>query len=299
VLVEFAIDSTEGPPQVTPRGRWPVANGPTAVAYDPKHRQALVWSQFDHAITFVAFPTGSLEDRLVADKDRTTQLRLARAAAIMQGGEIELGRVLYHTTGDRRISREGLACASCHPDGHDDALTWATSDGPRQAPMLAGRLDGTAPYAWSGTSERVAEHLRHTMQRLGGSGLSEREMRALEAYCMSMKTYGAHTSEDAKVRRGREIFTSSATGCASCHTPRAEVFTDRKKHDVGSETASDTEPTFDTPSLRFVGGTAPYFHDGRYGSLHDLLVKSDGPMGRASQLPAADLDALEAYLRTL
>ena len=61
-------------------------------------------------------------------------------------------------------------------------------------------------------------------------------------------------------------------------------------------TASNT--TFDTPTLEFVAGTAPYFHDGRYPTLHQLLVKSDGKMGHTKQLSSEDMDALEAYLRT-
>ncbi len=300
MLLEYSIDSLGTQPRAVVRGRWPVAKGPTAVAYDAKARQAIVWSQYDHATTFVALPTGSIEERLVPEKDRVVTLKLARPASLETNGEVELGRMLYHTTGDHRISREGLACASCHPDGRDDALTWATQDGPRNAPMLAGRLEGTAPYAWSGTSDRVAEHLEHTMQRLGGSGLTKREMEALASYCLAMKTYKNTTSDAAKVARGKEIFNSSQAKCATCHAPGTDsVFTDKKKHDVGSQAMTDNQSEFDTPSLRFVGGTAPYFHDGRYSNLRELLVKSNGVMGQTAHLSPADLDALEAYLKTL
>jgi cytochrome c peroxidase len=259
-----------------------------------------VWSQYDHAATFVALPTGSLEDRLVLEKDRLTRMNLTRPASIEKAGEIELGRQLYHTTNDPRISREGLACASCHPDGRDDALTWSTQEGPRNAPMLAGRLDGTAPYAWDGTSNRLAEHLEHTMQRLGGSGLGKRELEALASYCLAMKTYRMPIADEKKVARGKEVFHSAQTQCSTCHAPgKANVFTDKKKHDVGSRAVIDNETTFDTPSLRFVGGTAPYFHDGRYQSLRELLVKTKGSMGQTAHLSSSDLDALEAYLTTL
>jgi cytochrome c peroxidase len=298
-LLEYAIETGTGVPHAVVRGRWPVAKGPTAVAYDAKGKQAVVWSQYDHAISFVALPTGSLDERIVAENDRVTKLSLARPAVLEKGGEVELGRALYHATGDHRISREGLACASCHPDGRDDGLTWATIEGPRNAPMLAGRLDGTAPFAWGGTSERVSEHLEHTVQRLGGMGLSKREMEALAAYCMQMKTYAPKSENAAKVARGKEVFASAETKCASCHTTSNNLFTDNTKHDVGTQTLTDTAGTFDTPSLRFVGGTAPYFHDGRYKSLHELLVAKDNTMGHTGQLSAADVDALEAYLKTL
>lgn len=301
-LVEYAVESASTAPHAVVRARWPVAKGPTAVAYDAKQKLAIVWSQYDHAATFIALPTGSLEERLVLvpEKDRLTRMNLTRATSIEKGGEIALGRQLYHTANDPRISREGLSCASCHPDGRDDALTWSTQEGPRNAPMLAGRLEGTAPYAWNGTSDRLAEHLEHTMRRLGGSGLGKREIEALASYCLSMKTYRTAPADVAMVARGKQVFDSEQTRCSTCHAPgKANVFTDKKKHDVGSRAVIDNELTFDTPSLRFVGGTAPYFHDGRYQSLRELLVKSSGSMGQTAHLSPSDLDALEAYLKTL
>ena len=45
--------------------------------------------------------------------------------------QIARGRALFRVTDDGRLSRDGRACASCHPDGRDDALTWSTPDGPR------------------------------------------------------------------------------------------------------------------------------------------------------------------------
>jgi cytochrome c peroxidase len=165
--------------------------------------------------------------------------------------------------------------------------------------MLAGRLEGTEPFAWSGTSPRVAEHLEHTLSRLGGSGLGSREREAIASYCLTMKTFGTPAHADARAARGKQVFESVEAGCASCHVGEGGVFTDRKMHDVGSKTTTDDSAAFDTPSLRFVGGTAPYFHDGRYASLHELLVGASGRMGKTAQLSPEDLDALEAYLKTL
>jgi cytochrome c peroxidase len=68
---------------------------------------------------------------------------------------------------------------------------------------------------------------------------------------------------------------------------------------VKSRTAIDLSAKFDTPSLRFVGGSAPYFHDGRYADLDTLLSKSDGKMGRTKHLSPTELADLKAYLETL
>ena len=77
------------------------------------------------------------------------------------------------------------------------------------------------------------------------------------------------------------------------------TFTDGNRHDVQSKAKGDPQRRFDTPSLRFVAGTAPYFHDGRYPTLRALLLASDGKMGHTSQLSPHEMDALEAYLRSL
>ena len=80
--------------------------------------------------------------------------------------------------------------------------------------------------------------------------------------------------------------------CSTCHTAGAQ---DGKTHDVQSRHHADKKVDFDTPSLSFVSGRAPYFHDGRYATLRDVLVETDGTMGHTRHLEPGDVDALEAY----
>jgi hypothetical protein len=65
--------------------------------------------------------------------------------------------------------------------------------------------------------------------------------------------------------------------------------------------AFDPEPGvgFKTPSLLFVGGTPPYYHDGAALSLAELVQKNGTTMGDTARLSVADQQALAAYLRTL
>jgi cytochrome c peroxidase len=275
--------------------QWAVASGPSGLAVDTRDRRVVVWSQFDRTLSVI--PLVGREP--VASLPAVAKAELPRVPASEGALALALGRKLFHTTVDPRISNDGRACASCHPDGRDDALTWATPDGPRQTPMLAGRLASTAPYGWNGAGRDVKEHLGHTFQRLGGSGLSDAELDALIAFATKMQAPepATHAAPAALVARGAEIFHASETGCASCHD--GGTLTDRVAHDVGSKAKADAAPKFDTPSLRFVGGTAPYFHDGRYATLRALLVDTSGEMGHTKQLSQADLAALEAYLRTL
>ena len=105
-------------------------------------------------------------------------------------------------------------------------------------------------------------------------------------------------AEKTKVARGNEIFHSQAAGCSRVlHT--GDAATDNLHHDVQSKTSADKSGSFNTPSLKFVGGGGPYFHDGRYKTLHELLTDADRKMGHTAQLTGDDLEALELYLRTL
>src|SRR5262249_19547984 len=99
--------------------------------------------------------------------------------------------------------------------------------------------------------------------------------------------------DDTLVKHGAEVFASAEAGCASCHA--GANTTDGKKHVIEKQ----GNVAYATPSLRSVGETGPYFHDGRYVTLRALLLSDDPNMGRAKQMASADIDALEAYLKSL
>jgi DNA-binding beta-propeller fold protein YncE len=301
---------------------WRAGSEPTGIAIDAERRAAFVWSQGSRTVT--SFVIDAFHPNVSKGDEQGLVRTVALGPRIEASDPVELGRKLFHTTGDTRISLDGRACASCHPDGRDDGLVWATPDGPRQTPTLAGRLAGTAPYGWNGSRSSVKKHVTNTLKRLGGTGLDAKSMDALVAYCMKMQAAPhatlAFAVSDPLVAEGRELFESSSTGCASCHMADG-TFTDGNRHDVGSRSSSDPRRAFDTPSLRFVGGTGPYFHDGRYPTLRGLLLGCDDGggmggagappnsrtgaplthkgMGHTAQLSPHELDALEAYLKTL
>ena len=297
--VVIAYDAHAASPWTRELRRWHVAAGPTGIAVDGARGRAIVWSQFGRTLGIVDLVGPSFEDQLTATQTPVIHVPLSRRAGTAHVADVALGRRLFHAAGDRRIAADGRACASCHPDGRDDALTWGTPDGPRQTPSLAGRLAGTAPYSWMGTGRDVRQHLSHTLARLGGEGLPPHEIDALVAYVQTMAPppRSAPRPMDGLLARGEAIFRSAEAGCASCHgdgrTP------DGLRHDVGSAAPLDGTHEFDTPSLRFVGGTGPYFHDGRYVTLREVLIDADGTMGRTHHLSPAELDALEVFVRAL
>ncbi|APR81978.1 Putative Methylamine utilization protein mauG [Minicystis rosea] len=281
----FELDARALDPAMSMRRRFNVGIGPKGVDVDRALGVAVVWSQLSHEIAVVSLGSGAVERRVIASDPLPPAL--------------SKGRKLFTTELDRRISRDGRACASCHPDGREDGLVWKLGAGPRQTPMLVGRLD-RGPYAWQAKHDRLQDNMRETMGRLGGAGLSEAELDDLAAYLQKGLIPPAREARplDALARRGRALFTSEAVGCSGCHRLDMEA-SDRSLHDVGSRSKTDTASTFRTPPLLYVGYTAPYFHDGRYQTLEQLLDDNLDRMGQTTHLSRDDLRAIAAFLRTL
>jgi cytochrome c peroxidase len=116
-------------------------------------------------------------------------------------------------------------------------------------------------------------------------------------------------------RHGYELF--KRYGCVACHQGAnvggnlyqrfgifADPFARRSPYDdshLGRFAITGRERdrhVFRVPSLRNVALTAPYFHDGRIGSLEDAIrIMARTQLGR--ELPAADVEAIRRFLETL
>ena len=206
------------------------------------------------------------------------------------------GMELFRRGDDAHIAGNGsMACASCHPEGRDDGLTWRISDHTLQTPLLAGRVDGTHPYKWDGTDETLDASIISTTARLGGLGLSATDRKAVAAYLISLPKPRTPPQDAASVARGAELFASADLGCASCH--HGTRFTNNKKYEFGSADL----PSVDTPSLVGLAASAPYYHDGSATSL-GALVHGQGSVHGMAELSGLDEGKardLVAYLETL
>lgn len=282
-----------------------VADNPTGLALVDDERTVLVWSQAAATVTVIPYDGGiatashwtPANTSMARRAWRQWEHELVRKPRDERAEKLARGRELFHATNDHHVSSTGVACASCHIGGRDDALVWPTPRGPRQTPMLAGRLVGTGPYGWTGEHATLPEYLAQTFTRLGGAGYKGDDLDALVAYVESIPTPVFAAKDSAAIARGQAIFASPEARCNGCHS--GARFIDQDRHDVKSSAPADQQGMFDTPSLLFVGGTAPYFHDGRYSTLLDVIEKNDDAMGHTSHLTPEQRHDLVAYLRSL
>lgn len=258
------------------RSHTSVPAGPNAIAADSDHGQLWVWSFIDRKLSSLALEPGKT----------TTTIDVPAVAPFAAA----IGRRAFHTP----TAFDGRSCASCHIDGRDDGLVWNSPAGLLQTPALAGRVKGTGPFGWRGEDKTIQAHVKGTFSRLGAPEPTDDTLNALATYLSTMPSH--HVASNASLteeqERGRALFNAPPIACASCHWNEG-VWTDGTRRDVGTGAA------FDTPSLRFVGDTAPYMHDGRFATLRDLLVSTDGKMGYTHDLDEADIGALIAYLKTM
>ncbi len=248
--------------------------------------------------------------------------------------EVRLGAELFHNADARQLSQDGyISCATCHHDGAQDGRVWDFTDrgeGLRNTIDLRGRAGaGHGPMHWSGNFDEIQDFEHDIRTHFGGLGLMSdadfssdgrdtplgapkagisAELDALAAYVSTFDTFprspfrmadGAMTDEAV---RGADIFRS--LDCVTCHSGQA--LTDSAldvRHDVGTLSATSGERLgepldgIDTPTLRGVWDSPPYFHDGSAATLRDALLHPGH--GNAGTLSDDEFDAVIAFLQQL
>lgn len=208
--------------------------------------------------------------------------------------QLELGAALFNAR-DWRFSSSGMACASCHPEGRTDGLSWRLGPEILQTPILAGRVGDTAPYKWDGQDATLPASFRHTIQRLAGESrdVTAAEYNALAAYLDSLPApLPRSVAAPEAAARGRALF--EAQSCDACHSD--PKLTDGAQHRLATRLRQ-----VDTPSLIGLGHSRPYYHDGSAQDLWTLLTDkaSVHDMADFSGLDDAQLRDLIAYLEGL
>jgi YVTN family beta-propeller protein len=238
------------------------------------------------------------------------------------------GKRLFNSSDDPRLSNaQWIACSSCHFDGEHDGRTWVFGfAGPRNTTSLRGMIE-TYPLRWSGEWDESADSEFAIRQENFGAGLIDGSLHcnlvpadcanqpanqgrsagldALAAYVDSLATLPSpgHSRGQpltAAETHGQSIFGRPDLACATCHPP--PLYTDQQSHDVGTEGPGEKiGPAYDTPSLRGLFDSAPYFHDGSALTLREALTRpSPGNEHDVSQmLSEQEIEDLIAYLLAL
>jgi YVTN family beta-propeller protein len=295
--------------------RVPLGSQPMGLTCTADGRWLYAANRLSDSISVIDVATQTVHRTILLDRPGDSQP--ATSAPVVEG-RIRQGERLFHSAA---ASFQGqLSCASCHPDGGIDSLTYDLQpDGLGQNIVdnrtLAG-IAGTAPFKWTGTNPDLTTQCgaRAAKWILRTGGLRASELVALADYMRSRNPQpnpyrnsdGSLTKEQ---RRGKQLYEREFSNqgrrlaenerCITCHP--LPLGTNKRKFDVGTATATDTIKVFDTPHLTNIFESAPYLHDGRCRTLEELwtVYNPDDAHGFASDLTKQQLNDLIEYLKTL
>ena len=232
--------------------------------------------------------------------------------------------------------RLGLSCHVCHPNGATNAALTieGVSDRPGNVdlttahfragaddriadPINTPSLRGvrfTSPYGRDGRTASLSEFVRDVVtNEFGGPALPPAQLSALVRYVQDLDflpnadldARGRLTAlASASARRGEILFTTPRAGfdggsCATCHV-RTSFFRDGRAHRLMSGRSPSPhaiDDGYETPTLLGTAESAPYFHDGRFATLADVVAWFDRTF--ALGLSAGERADLTAYLQAV
>lgn len=290
-----------------------LGHNPRAVRFSPDSKSFYVYNTLDFNVA-------------VFDAATLQQTATISVCSNPLGDEILRGKILFYSALQPMVGLRWISCASCHPDGDGDGRTWQNPEGLRNTTALYG-MAWTHPIHWSADRDE-SQDFEYTVRSnlMQGRGLVrgklpealDKPMKGLSPDLDALAAYSnSHTvpfSPHAKnglsdaAKRGKEIFFSKETACATCHS--GPYFTDSapvkpfKLHDVGTgsdDTSEKMGPKYDTPTLLGIYRTAPYLHHGKATTLRDVLTTNNqgDKHGKTSHLSAANIDDLVEFLKSL
>ena len=229
--------------------------------------------------------------------------------------------------------RAGLSCQVCHPNGATNTtlVIEGVSDRPGNVDLTTAHFRAgadnriadavntpslrgvrfTGPYGRDGRTASLSEFVRDVVtNEFGGAPLPAAQLSALVRYVQDIDflpnanldgrgRLTARASESA--RRGEVVFRTPRAGfdggsCATCHV-RTSFFRDGQVHRLMSGRSPSPhaiDDGFETPTLLGTAESAPYFHDGRFATLGDVVTWFDRTF--ALGLSAGDRADLTSYL---
>jgi YVTN family beta-propeller protein len=249
--------------------------------------------------------------------------------------QYRLGQRLFYSANSAQFALTKnfwVACSTCHLEGRTDAVTWLFQVGPRDTPSNAGGPVNTGFLLRQALRNRIADYDTTIDLEQGGSfhrtNLMQQplldELSAFVNYAVPFPqnpNLSADGSLTAAQQHGQQLF---GAHCATCHAgayltdsgqgnPTLDPSGTILLHNIGTcntgpfpdvpapdefDTATHQMHTacdFDTPTLRGIFSTAPYFHDGTAATLRDVLDR----LPAAAGLSDGDKNDLVEYVKTL
>jgi YVTN family beta-propeller protein len=285
-------------------GRIPTLHNPRGLALSPDGNRLYVAERFSDEIA-------------VIDADR-----MERIAGFDLGGPktvtmVRHGARLFYNSGGTFHGQ--YSCSTCHPDGHEDGLTWDLTGMGRDLENTISLLDvnNTSPFKWNGKNVSIYMQCGMRFSRFvtRTESYNTRDLNALVGYIhRELRQHpnpyqlpGGQLTE--AQQRGREIFERTHDNygreipvrerCVTCHP--VPYFTDRTRADVGTIFETDNPMPFDTPKLNNIAFSAPYLHDGRATTLEEIwtVYGEKDKHGIVNDMTKMQLNDLIEYLRSI
>ncbi len=247
--------------------------------------------------------------------------------------DLRLGQRLFYmanTSSPYPITKNfWVSCSSCHLEGGTDAVTWLFEQGPRDTPSNAGGPINTGFLMRQALRNDMIDYDITIRHEQGGAfdRTDPAQKTVLEALAKFVNyaipiPQNPHVAADGTLTeaqtRGKITFNNL---CASCHA--GAFYTDSGAgnssldftgpvllHDVGTcvqsgsfndQPAAAVDGTmhaacdFDTPTLRGIFASPPYFHDGSAATLRDVVDR----LPFSAPLSEDDKNDLVEFLNTL
>lgn len=267
--------------------RLPTKANPRRMVLTPDQKTLVVTNHLDDSLTLI-------------DAEKLTVLR-----HIDLGGpapdEARRGEILFHSA--KHTFQQQFSCASCHPAGGSDGLSWDTSKTGTGEHLNSRDLHGvrdTRPFGWKGESNTLANRVKNTMNHVHRHKISDEDANAVAAFLETLepcRPLPHKAAEKPAIERGKKLFFGKA-GCTRCH--RGPAYTSPSPKAVIADFQGKMVE-FDVPSLRGVGRSAPYLHDGRAATLEEIFKKHNPHRrhGKAHELSDTELRDVVAFLKSL
>lgn len=258
---------------------------------------------------------------------------IATVAADPMPPTLRYGQRLFYTANSAAfpITRNfWVACSSCHLEGYTDAVTWRFFVGPRDTPSNAGGPINTGFLLRQALRNSILDYDTTIQIEQGGSYHRtdiehQSDLQALSDFVNYAIPIPQNPNRapggtlTAQQMHGKDLFLQNCRGCHSGEyltdsgtgNPTLDLNGPIMLHDIGTCVTGGDFPDrpapdevvgkmhsacdFDTPTLRGIFATAPYFHDGSAATLRDVMDR----LPFTQSLSSDDRDALVAYVKTL